>query len=123
MRCGVADQLHRKPAVLIAVHVFQKRRRRIHVRNDSVYMPVAVEVGQSEAACAYRGTQSAVRCRSDTLELYRLGCGRPDVSEKQYLLCKARSPLKGVDDRIEVTVADDDVLPPVVVEIEKCRSP
>ena len=78
--------------------------------------PIQIAYRQSSPGPAL-GETAAGR-RADTLEF-----SVANVPEKQRLLSIARAPLMRIDCRIDVTINDKEVLPGIVVKIDKAGSP
>ena len=90
----------------------------VHVDDDDLDVAVVVEIADREAARGMRRHDARPRVVGDIEELLVAA-----VPVEQALLVKRLADAACVDIRIDVPVGDEDVLPAVVVEVEKARSP
>src|SRR5437763_1087863 len=74
---------------------------------------------QHETESEYDG--SCLSCTHDRADLVETAASQ--ISEEQCTLCIRRAPGRGIRLRIDVPVDDEDVLPAVVVVVEKVGAP
>src|SRR5215467_11335596 len=89
----------------------------IKIIDHQIKSTITIEISDRETASGPRVRQRISRWRTHTLKLPL------HVSEKQRLLCVTRAPLVRVGGRINVTIDDEQIEPPVIVVVDETRSP
>ncbi len=98
--------------------IAQQGRNAIHDIDNHIELAVVKQVAHSQPPAGISLSQRCSFDRGHQLELFAA-----DIVKQQWTLCKCGSPRHAINEGIDMSVGDDQVLPTVVVVIEKGCAP